>query len=608
MPELVHHISRPAAGTVAADLVAEEMTRLAASEVLRRAPSHRRLLQYLVERRLADDATALREPAIAFEVFRRDPATFDPQTDPIVRVTVGRLRARLDAHYAHCRPAPRLRIRLPKGTYLPEFVESRKASEPAVGIAVQSVRNVVGDATLDASCMAFADALADRLARAGMPRVIARASVMQAEAHTRSPMRLGAELGVAWLVESTLTREHKHDLRLSVRMVSAPDAGVLWVESTIEGADDIYRLIDRMLDTTVLRAQATLAAGGSDDGDAFASARARLPATARAKLDAARLLLLQRTVGGADEAVALMESLARDYPGVADAWAWLAAALYSRMTFLDRADDAAIVFLRDCAARALAVDTGHPVALRTEAIIVGRRDYDVDAAEAMFRRALRTMPNYTSARLNYAELLALQGRAAETRAQLNLALIYDPLSVTVQLARAYCLGHLRQYDEAREAWTLCRAGGETSAWLLIGAAMNEVAAGNPAQARRHVDDALARFADAPTALMASAIVDAAQGAAAAAHAREAETYRRYPHYPGAQRALVAALLGERDAALAGAEAALDRRDMTLQQVLVQPAFDWLAGDARLRAVCARCGIGAEERLATLSPARLRTSA
>lgn len=606
MTALVHHITRPAAGAVAADLVAEEMARLAASEVLRRAPSHRRLLQYLVERRLAGDATALREPAIAFEVFRRDPATFDAQTDPIVRVTVGRLRARLDEHYAHCRPAPRLRIRLPKGTYFPEFVESRKASEPPVGIAVQTMRNIVGDAALDASCMAFADALADRLARAGMPRVIARASVMEAEARTRSSLRLGAELGVAWLVESTLTREHKHDLRLSVRMVGAQDAAVLWVESTIENDDDLYRLIDRMLDATVLRAQATLAAGGRADGDGEGGARTALPANARAKLDAARLLLLQRTIGGTDEAVALMQSVARDFPDSADGWAWLAAALYSRMTFLDRADGSAIDLLRDCAARALALDAGHPVALRTEAIIVGRRDYDVEAADAMFRRALRAMPNYTSARLNYAELLALQGRAAQTRAQLNLALIYDPLSVTVQLARAYCLGHLREYDEAREAWTLCRAGGETSAWLLIGSAMNEVAAGDPAEARRHVDEALVRFADAPTALMASAIVHAAQHSAAAAHACEAETYRRFPHYPGAQRALVAALLGERDAAIAGAEAALVRRDMTLQQVLVQPAFDALAGDARLSAVCARCGIAVEDRLAARSPARLRT--
>lgn len=589
VPGPVHHTAGAAGATIASALIDEEMARLAASDVLRRAPSHRRLLQYLVDRRLAEDATALREAAIAFEVFRRDPATFDAQADPIVRVTAGRLRARLDAHYAHCRPAPRLRIRLPKGTYRPEFVENRRAAEPPVGVAVQSMRNVTGDAALDGACLAFADALADRLARAGLPRVIARASVVEAEAHAKSPQRQGAELGVAWLVESTLTREHKRDLRLSVRMVGAQDAAVHWVESAIAGDDDVYGLVDRMLDAIVLRAQASVSGGDAAAGDS-AGTRPPLPASARAKLDAARLLVLQRTIRGTDEAVAIAQALTREHPESADGWAWLASALYSRMTFQDRADDAAQRDLRACAARALALDPGHPVALRTEAILLGRRDYDVEAAEAMFRRALRTMPHYTSARLNLAELLALEGRAGETRAQLNLALIYDPLSVTVQLARAYCLGHLREYDEAREAWALCRAGGEASVWLLVGSAMNELCAGDVAGADALARDALARFADAPSAQIASAIVRAASGDAARARAQEAATYARFPHFPLSQRAVVAALCGERERALSAVEAALARHDMSLQQVLGMPAFDALASEPRFRAVAERCGV------------------
>lgn len=589
MAGLVHHTGGAAGVTIAAALIDEEMARLAASDVLRRAPSHRRLLQYLVDRRLADDATALREPAIAFEVFRRDPATFDAQADPIVRVTIGRLRARLDAHYAHCRPAPRLRIRLPKGSYRPEFVESRRAAEPPVGVAVQSVRNVTGDAALDGACLAFADALADRLARAGLPRVIARASVVEAEAHARSPQKQGAELGVAWLVESTLTREHKRDLRLSVRMVAAQDAAVHWVESAIAGDDDVYGLTDRMLDTIVLRAQATVS--GADAGDAgVAGARPALPASARAKLDAARLLVLQRTIRGADEAVAIAQALTREHPESADGWAWFASALYSRMTFQDRADEEAQRELRACATRALALDPGQPVALRTEAIMLGRRDYDVESAEVMFRRALRTMPHYTSARLNLAELLALQGRAGETRAQLNLALIYDPLSVTVQLARAYCLGHLREYGEAREAWALCRAGGEASVWLLVGSAMNELCAGDVASAEALAADALARFPDAPSAQIASAMLCAAKGDTTGAHAQERATYARFPHFPRSRHAVVAALCGEREEALSSVEAALARHEMALQQVLGMPAFDALAGEPRFRAVVERCGV------------------
>ena len=105
-----------------ADLIEEELERLAASEALRRAPSLQRLLHYLVAKRLAADETALRETAIAFEVFRRDPATYDPQVDPIVRVNIGRLRERLDAHYARLDPKPQLKIVLSRGRYAPDFV------------------------------------------------------------------------------------------------------------------------------------------------------------------------------------------------------------------------------------------------------------------------------------------------------------------------------------------------------------------------------------------------------------------------------------------------------------------------------------------------------
>jgi len=52
-------------------------------------------------------------------VFRRDPASYDPQLDPIVRVTIGRLRARLVSHYARYGSPPKLRIVLPKGRYAP---------------------------------------------------------------------------------------------------------------------------------------------------------------------------------------------------------------------------------------------------------------------------------------------------------------------------------------------------------------------------------------------------------------------------------------------------------------------------------------------------------
>jgi len=154
---------------IARHLVEAELDRLMDSPALRRAPSHMRLLRYLVERRMAADDSALRETAIAIEVFRRDPSTYDPQTDPIVRVTMRRLRDRLETHYIDHDKEIAVRILLPKGRYAPEFLARTGKAQPERGILVLRTRNQTGDADLDSRCDAFADRLRDHLANAIEP-------------------------------------------------------------------------------------------------------------------------------------------------------------------------------------------------------------------------------------------------------------------------------------------------------------------------------------------------------------------------------------------------------------------------------------------------------
>ena len=48
--------------------------------------------------------------SIGIEVFHRNPATYDPNSDPIVRVNVSRLRERLVKHYAMFEAPPQVRI------------------------------------------------------------------------------------------------------------------------------------------------------------------------------------------------------------------------------------------------------------------------------------------------------------------------------------------------------------------------------------------------------------------------------------------------------------------------------------------------------------------
>ncbi|MDP9108781.1 MAG: hypothetical protein M3N23_06900, partial [Pseudomonadota bacterium] len=59
---------------------------LLASPSFSKSPRMARLLRFLVAQRDAVDATSLGELAIGLAVFDRDPATYFPAEDPIVRV------------------------------------------------------------------------------------------------------------------------------------------------------------------------------------------------------------------------------------------------------------------------------------------------------------------------------------------------------------------------------------------------------------------------------------------------------------------------------------------------------------------------------------------
>ena len=87
-----------------------------AGEGFERSPRARDLLTYLVEAQI--DARAVTAYAIAFDLYDRD-ETFDPGTDPIVRVQMGRLRKLVAVHGAP--EGQPLRLDLQPRSYEPEW-------------------------------------------------------------------------------------------------------------------------------------------------------------------------------------------------------------------------------------------------------------------------------------------------------------------------------------------------------------------------------------------------------------------------------------------------------------------------------------------------------
>ncbi|RYE86351.1 MAG: hypothetical protein EOP19_07090 [Hyphomicrobiales bacterium] len=89
------------------------------SELLR-SPQLAKFLNHIVDAKLSGQEAGIKAYSIAVDVFGRPPS-FDPQTDPIVRVQARRLRGLLQEFYRQDLSRSPVRITLPVGRYVPEF-------------------------------------------------------------------------------------------------------------------------------------------------------------------------------------------------------------------------------------------------------------------------------------------------------------------------------------------------------------------------------------------------------------------------------------------------------------------------------------------------------
>src|SRR5262249_10802868 len=111
-----------------ADRARAQLDRILASATFSDAERASKFLRFVVESALDGHSNAIKESVIGVEVLGRSPS-FDPKTDPIVRVEAGRLRARLSTYYQNEGKTDPILISLPKGGYLPKFSENKQVAE-----------------------------------------------------------------------------------------------------------------------------------------------------------------------------------------------------------------------------------------------------------------------------------------------------------------------------------------------------------------------------------------------------------------------------------------------------------------------------------------------
>ncbi len=117
----------PVPDGVSVEAVRRQLEKILSSEEFAHSERLSRFLRFTVEQAILGHADQLKEYRLGLEVFDREPS-YDPRTDPIVRVEAGRFRSKLQQYYQSRGRRDAVLIDFPKGSYVPVFRKHDEAS------------------------------------------------------------------------------------------------------------------------------------------------------------------------------------------------------------------------------------------------------------------------------------------------------------------------------------------------------------------------------------------------------------------------------------------------------------------------------------------------
>src|ERR671913_325075 len=153
-------------GKTSDKIVRLHLSRILASKTFSQVERLKLFINFIVEETVAGRGGELKEYVIGVQGFGKEPS-FDPRTDPIVRVQARRLRTRLARYYRDEGNSDELIVDLPKGGYAPVFrtrddapAAKRSLTATLVGrntVAVLRLADDSPNASLDYFCQGLRD-------------------------------------------------------------------------------------------------------------------------------------------------------------------------------------------------------------------------------------------------------------------------------------------------------------------------------------------------------------------------------------------------------------------------------------------------------------------
>ena len=457
-------------------------------------------------------------------------------------------------------------------------------------LAVLPFQNLTGDPEQEYLCDGLTEEMIAQMSAVNTVHlgIIARTSAMHYKSTTKRADEIGRELGVQYLLETSLRRIGNR-LRITAQLVDARSQSHVWVEQYERPAEDLLAVQHEVAAAVTDRTAATLGLS-----------RKELDSTT--KHQAKDSLVYEHYLRGRyhgskgsgeglrkaqehfQQAITLDPSYALAYSGLADTYALLGS--YDVVPLGESHQ-----LGRQAALKALELDDSLPEAHRSLAAIIGDHYWQWADADQHYRRAIELAPNDASTLRSYAFYLAYTGRPLEALPLAEQARRLDPVSPNARMTLGSVLYLARRFDDAVHEFeeTLDLDQNAALAHALLG--LTYISKGMPDRA----------VAEAQTARALSTRPDvvAFRGyiLARAGRTREAQTAIEDLHRLARPRspspflvALVYTGLEDNDRAFEWLAKAADARAWEMPTLKASPIFDGLRSDSRFDALLNRVGL------------------
>ncbi len=272
----------------------------------------------------------------------------------------------------------------------------------------------------------FADGLTEELTSALSKirelRVIARTSVGQYKATSKSVSQIGAELGVTSVLEGSV-RKAGNRLRITLQLIDAGTQEHLWVNNYDRELDDVFAIQTDIAERTA----------GALRVELLGPERESIEKKPTANLAAYDLYLKgihavrQSTVGGWSEAIKLLGGAIQEDPGFSLAYSYLAN-LYIGIAGVTLSGRVAFPHAKELIAKAIELDPNSSDAHTALGNLALQRDQDWVAAEREFKTAIALNPSNALAHFWYGIFLRVIKRFGEATEEFRTAIELDPSS------------------------------------------------------------------------------------------------------------------------------------------------------------------------------------